>query len=220
MAQDDRPDRNSSGDALCECESAPTAPIVGSPERWILWVVWRLSERRLLLLLLLLSPAVLATCRHPLCVAALAAGHLGRQLCVFAVGPVRRPVGTRVARSGHGSRHQTGHGLGNGVDNILPQLAIFGRVLLLEPEPLVLVHVGTAQILDLLHDVEQDGLGALVALEREVAFPNIPPGDVGGSVNGEGDAVRHLLAPAVRVQPRVVPGLLAGVDVHPPLLVR
>jgi len=102
---------------------------------------------------------------------------------------------------------------------VAPQLAVLPCVFLLESESLVLVHVGPSNVLNLLQDVQQDVLRASGPLERIFALSYISPSDISGAIDGEGNAVRHLLAPSFRVKPWVVPCLFAGVDMDPSLLV-
>lgn len=53
-----------------------------------------------------------------------------------------------------GSWNEVGDGLGNGSNHVFSELEIFLLIFLLEPEALVFVHIGPAQVLDFGHDVE------------------------------------------------------------------
>lgn len=123
-------------------------------------------------------------------------------------------IPVRGGRAGH----QLGDGMGDGANDVVSQLNVFPGVFFLEAEALLLGHVGPANVFDLLRDVQEHLLRTPVALESKLALAHVPPGHIGGAVDGEGDAVRHLLPPTLGVQARVVPGLLAGVDVNPSFL--
>ena len=92
---------------------------------------------------------------------------------------------------------------------------------------------------DFVRDVQEDFFGAAVAVEAERGrVTHVAARDVGGAVDGEGDAVGHFLAPAwvegvsmsfsmivglrvgltFTIQPRRIPRFFARIDMHPPLL--
>lgn len=102
--------------------------------------------------------------------------------------------------------------------DITPQLGIFARVLLLQAESIIFVHVAPAQIANLVLDVKQNLFGTASAVERVFILPHVPSRDVGAALARECDAIAHLLAPSFAVEPWIVPGFLAGVNVHPSFL--
>jgi hypothetical protein len=124
---------------------------------------------------------------------------------------------TVVDRVG-GSGYEIRNGLGDRRDHVILEFQILRLVLLLKTEPLFLGLVSPAEILDFLHYVKHNLLRASVTLVGGFVFAHISPSHVGSAVGGKGHAVRHLLAPAFGVESGVVPGLLTGIHVNPPLL--
>lgn len=169
----------------------------------------------------LVMPCVrVGLCRKILRGTSLATGLLSRQLGVVAsLGSCLTGRGCAARRRAGHARNEVGDGLGNGLDDISPELAVLAAVLLLESELFILVHVAATQAPDLVQDVEQDLFGASVAFCAEIALTYVSAGDIGGAIDRERDAVGHLLTPALSVKARVVPCLLASVDVDPSLLV-
>lgn len=139
---------------------------------------------------------------------------LSRQLLILA----GHAVATVAGSGSRGTRNKVGDSLGNGLHHILPELLVFPLILLLESEALILAHICPAAALNLLCDVEQNLLGAPVAVVGRLGLADIAAGDIGGAINRESHAVGHLLAPALSVKPGVVPSLLAGINVNPTLL--
>lgn len=164
---------------------------------------------------LALSVMLALLSRQPLGRSGLAGWVFGGQLGILAGSAVATVAATR--RRGR-SRHKICDGLGNGFHNIRPQFVVLCLVFLFKSEAFLLGHVGPAEVFDFLHDVEHDLLGAPVALIGGFAFAHISPGHVGGAIGGKGHAVRHLLPPALGVEPRVVPSLFAGIHMDPSLL--
>lgn len=131
----------------------------------------------------------------------LSAGLLSRHLGV--VGRGRRSASACGGAGAAGN--DRGNGLSNGSHDILAQLLVFSVVFPHKAEPLVFAHVFSADILNLLHDIKKDFLRAPVALVGGFVLAHISSGHIRSAVDGERDAVRHLLAPTVGVESRVVP---------------
>lgn len=170
------------------------------------------------------SSAGLTTGSHPISVATLSAWkfsrhrHLGVVVGGAGYSPAQAASTRRGARRIWG-RNKLSHSLSDRCHDIAAQLLVFPRVLFLEAEADVLVHVGSPQTLDLLHDIQQDLFWASIAFVVVLHLSYIAAGDVGCAIDRKGDTVRHLLAPPVRVKSRVVPCFLAGIDMDPSLLV-
>lgn len=144
----------------------------------------------------------------------LAGRVLGRQLGVLTCTATAATVVDRVGGSGYEIRN----GLGDGGDHVIPEFQILRLIFLLKTETLFLGLVGPAEILDFLHYVKHNLLRASVTLVGGFVFAHISPSHVGSAVGGKGHTVGHLLSPAFGVESGVVPGLLAGIHVNPPLL--
>lgn len=140
--------------------------------------------------------ASLLLCGHPLCRARLSTRLLCRQLGVLA----RRAGGAAGRRGCDGAeRDQVGNSLRDRRNDVFTQLVVLSLILLLQSEALLLAHVGTTDVLDFLHNVKHDLFGAAVAFIGILALSNISASHVSGAVNGEGNAVGHLLAPTLGI---------------------
>ncbi len=120
--------------------------------------------------------------------------------------------------------------------DISPELPLFPLVFFEQTTLLIFCYIIPPHPLDLVGDVEENLFGATVAIGTVGGgVPNVAACDIGGTVNGEGDAVGHLLTPSCThvsivisrtqtlrptfgIQPRLIPRLLASIDVNPSLL--
>lgn len=83
------------------------------------------------------------------------------------------------------------------LNHVASQFLLFALVLDDQTFPIILVHVRSAHLLDLVQDEDEDFFGALVALGAVGGgVADVAAGDVCCAVDGEGDAVGHFLAPA------------------------
>jgi hypothetical protein len=171
-----------------------------------------------------MSPAaILSAHSNPLGGTALSSWLLSGHLDVLIVPTTAIPRATARAAASAGTLHRGGNKLGDslrdGHEYIVAEFTIFPRILLFQLELFVLAHIGPTQILDFLHDVQENLFWASIAWVVVFRFSDVSARDVCCSVDGERNAIRHLLVPAFGVYPGVIPYLLTRVDVNPSPLV-